>query len=110
MPFIEYDSVTKVRGWSNGKERQTEGGTTSVQPATAYVDESCHMGVRQGSALSLKLFGIFFDGLHDYLLAWAPAIGVQLRSGLWVSSLVDAYNVVRNKAPFLDISWTAAPD
>ncbi len=59
-----------------------------------------HMGVRQGCPLSPTLFGIFFDGLHDFLLAWAPAVGVQLRSGRWVSSLVYADDVVL-------LSWTS---
>ncbi len=61
---------------------------TAGQPAVQ------HMGVRQGCPLSPTLFGIFFDGLHDFLLAWAPAVGMQLRSGRWVSSLVYADDVV----------------
>ncbi len=70
---------------------------TAGQPAVQ------HMGVRQGcllSPISPTLFGVFFDGLHDFLLAWAPAVGVQLRSGRWVSSLVYADDVVL-------LSWTS---
>ncbi len=37
---------------------------------------------------------IFFDGLHGHLLAWVPAVGVQLRPGQWVSSSVYADDVV----------------
>ncbi len=62
-----------------------------------------HMGVQLDCPLSPTLFGILFDGLHDYLLAAAPSIGIisiQLRSGLWVSSLVFADNVVL-------LSWTS---
>ncbi len=54
----------------------------------------------QGCPLSPTLFGIFFDGLHVYLLAWAPAVGVQLSSGRWVSSLVYADD-------FVLLSWTS---
>ncbi len=46
-----------------------------------------HMGVRKGCPLSPTLFGIVFDGLHDYSLARAPRVGMQLRFGRWVSSL-----------------------
>ncbi len=67
---------------------------TAGQPAVQ------HMGVRQGCPLSPTMFGIFFDGLHGFLLAWAPAVGVQLRSGRWVSSLVYADDVVL-------LSWTS---
>ncbi len=67
---------------------------TAGQPAVQ------HMGVRQGCPLSPTLFGIFFDGLHDFLLAWAPAVGMRLRSGRWVSSLVYADDVVL-------LSWTS---
>ncbi len=72
---------------------------------TALCQEA-QSAARQGCPLSPTLFGIFFDGLHDFLLAWAPAVGVQLRSGRWVSSLVYADDVVL----LLDISWVAALD
>ncbi len=63
-------------------------------------NQLCSTWGRQGCPLSPTLFGIFFDGLHDYLLAWAPAVGVQLRSGRVVSSLVYADDVVL-------LSWTS---
>ena len=60
---------------------------TAGQPAVQ------RMGVRQGCPLSPTLFGIFFDGLHDHLQSHAPTAGLQLRSGRWVSSLVNADDV-----------------
>ena len=59
------------------------------------------MGVRQGCPLSPTLFGLFFDGLHEHMHSCAPAAGVQLRSGKWVSSLVYADDVVL-------LSWSAS--
>ena len=59
------------------------------------------MGVRQGCPLSPTLFGLFFDGLNDHLHSSAPAAGIQLRSGKWVSSLVYADGVVL-------LSWAAS--
>ncbi len=50
--------------------------------------------------ISPTLFGIFFDGLHDYSLAWNPATGVQLRSRQWVSSVMYADDIVV-------VSWTS---
>ena len=61
---------------------------TAGQPAVQRT------GVWQDCPLSPKLLGIFFDGLHDSLLAWALAVGVQLTFGRWVSSLVCADDVV----------------
>ena len=59
------------------------------------------MGVRQGCPLSPTLFDLFFDGLHDHLHSCAPAAGIQLGSGKWVSSLVYADDVVL-------LSWSAS--
>ena len=36
------------------------------------------VGVRQGCPLSPTLFGVFFDGLHDFLASHAPGCGVPL--------------------------------
>ncbi len=61
------------------------------------------MGMRQGCPLSLlssTLFGIFFDRLHDHLLAWASSVGVQLRSGRYFSPPVYGNDV-------LLLSWTS---
>ena len=58
-------------------------------------------GARQGCPLSPTLFGLFFDGLHDHLHSCAPAAGIQLRSGKWVTSLVYADDVVQ-------LSWSAS--
>ncbi len=69
---------------------------TAGQPAVQ------HMGVRQGCPLSPTLFGISFDGLHDYLLAWAPIVDMQRAVGLFIGVCR------RCRAPFLDISWAAA--
>ena len=59
------------------------------------------MGVRQRCPLSPTLFGLFLDGLHEHMHSCAPAAGVQLRSGKWVSSLVYADDVVL-------LSWSAS--
>ena len=70
-------------------------GTLSMKVAgTAGQPRAQQMGVRQGCPLSPTLFGVFFDGLHDHLQSCAPAAGVQLGSGRWVSSLVYADDVV----------------
>ena len=52
---------------------------TTGQPAVQ------HMGVQQVCPLSPTLFGIFFDGLHDYMLAWAPAVVPQSKPYAWPS-------------------------
>ena len=44
---------------------------------------------------------LFFDGLHDHLTSCAPAAGIQLRFGKWVSFLVYADDVVL-------LSWSAS--
>ena len=36
------------------------------------------MGLRQGCPLSVTLFGLFIDGLHHYLEAAAPTVGIQV--------------------------------
>lgn len=57
---------------------------------------SC-VGVRQGCPLSPTLFGIFIDGLHDYLEHNAPATGIRLTAGQTqrsVSHLVYADDIV----------------
>ena len=70
-------------------------GTLSMKVAgTAGQPRAQQMGVRQGCPLSPTLFGVFFDGLHDHLQSCAPAAGMQLGSGRWVSSLVYADDVV----------------
>lgn len=61
---------------------------TAGQPALL------RMGVSQGCQLSPTMFGSFFHKIHDHLQECAHSVGLQLRSGRWVSSLVYADDVV----------------
>ena len=77
-------------------------GTLSMKVAgTAGQLRLQRMGVHQGCPLSPTLFGLFFDGLHDFLHSSASAAGIQLRSGKCVSSLVYADDVIQ-------LSWSAS--
>ena len=83
------------------KSLYSSGTLTMKVTGTAGQPRVQQMGVRQGCPLSPTLFGLFFDGLHDHLHACAPAAGIRLRSGRWVSSLVYADDVVL-------LSWSAS--
>ena len=83
------------------KSLYSSGALSMKVAGTAGEPQLQRMGVRQGCSLSPTLFGLFFDDLHEQLHLRAPAAGVQLRSGKWVSSLVYADDVVL-------LSWSAS--
>ena len=70
-------------------------GTLSTKiGGTAGHPQLQQMGVRQGCPLSPTLFGLFFDGLHEHLIGFAPAAGLLLRSGRHVPFLCHADDVI----------------
>ena len=70
-------------------------GTLSMKVGgTAGASGVQHMGVRQGCPLSPKLFGIFFDGLHQHMSAMALESGLVLNSGRHVPFWCYAADVV----------------